>query len=165
MDGRQPIDEAALVEALSAIVRAEARPGLRSRVMARLGEHEPSTSPLSRWRPALTAVFLALLLVATWLLLPGERQRLPGAAAAPALATAAPLPVPHPPADVELAAITRRAVRVTRPPAAVTWHAALPPLAPPEPLGIDPLDTHGIETDRLSIEPVEIESLSVDSLE
>jgi hypothetical protein len=164
--GTRRIDDAALDAALGELMRVESRPRLRHRVAARLGER-PETRRAFAWpaRVAAPAAALATILAAFWIAQPGERQPSLPAATAPPRALALPLPVPGIPDEPRQAPYTNRSTRVGRAPAAASWHAALPPLEQPSPLGIDPIGAASTVTDPIVIEPLAIDSLRIETLD
>ena len=160
------IDDAVLDAALAAIVRVGPSPGLRRRVTARLDDtSRPPVVAMVR-RPVRViawAAALATILAVFWIARPGVR---PGPLpAAPVLAVAATLPVPSVPDDPRPAASFRVSTRAERSPSAEPWHAALPPLETPGPLGIDPLGAPATVDDPIVIEPLAIDSLRIDTLD
>ena len=165
--GTRRIDDGALDAALGELMRVESRPRLRQRVVARLGERSETRRPFA-WpaRIATSAAALAAILAAFWIAQPGERQLAVPAATAPARALASPLPVPGVPEELRQASgmdPSRQVVRASQ--AAVSWHAALPPLEQPSPLGIDPIGAPPTVTDPIVIEPLAIDSLRIDTLD
>jgi hypothetical protein len=136
-------------------------------VVARLGERSETRHPFA-WptRLAGSAAALAAILAAFWIAQPGERQPSMPAAAAPARMVALPLAVPGVPDEPRQVSGMNRSTHVVRASeAAVSWHAALPPLEQPSPLGIDPIGAPPTVTDPIVIEPLAIDSLRIDTLD
>ena len=164
--GTRRIDDASLDAALAAIVRVGPSPGLRRRVTARLGDTSRSPAATARPRLRITApaAVVATILAVLWIAHPRDRQPSLPAAAGPAPAAAAPLRVP-PAVEERRTAIPRGSAPVRDRRTAESWHAALPPLEPPRPLGIEPLDQPATVSEAIVIEPLAIDSLRVDTLD
>ena len=162
--GTRRIDDAALDAALGELMRVASRPALRHRVVARL-EERPETRHAFAWPAKIAASAAALaILAAFWIAQPGEPQPSLPAATAPALVVASPLAAPDLPDEPRQASHVERPTRAGRA-AAASWHAALPPLEQPSPLGIDPIGTPASVADLIVIEPLAIDSLRIDTLD
>ena len=165
--GTRRIDDASLDAALAAIVRVGPSPGLRRRVMARLGDTSRSPAATARPRLRITApaAVVATILAVLWIAHPRDRQPSLPAAAGPAPAAAAPLRVPPGVGEPRRTAVPRGSAPVRDRRTAESWHAALPPLEPPRPLGIEPLDQPATVSEAIVIEPLAIDSLRIDTLD
>jgi hypothetical protein len=168
------------------IAREDAPVDVRARVMAAI-DAPVSSQARPRWRVAATAAFCcaAVLLAAGLAMWPGPPDVVPGRAAQGVgtgaahgrdAAGRAALPHPNETRPVQTASAehsrSRGPVRRVRTPGSraadrsgVAWDAALPPLDPPDPLGVEQIDSPPVQVVRLSIEHLSIDPLEVDPLD